>query len=154
MGLEIERKFLLNYLPYDLMVKGVPIQQGYMTNKKNLVVRIRISGDMSFITIKGPTQNATRKEYEYPIPKVDAEQMLNLFCKKPLVKKTRYHIEYKGFEWIIDKFSGDNQGLIVAEIELDAVDQSFAKPDWIGPEVTHEPRYFNSNLIAKPYSTW
>ena len=80
--------------------------------------------------------------------------MLLLFCKKPLIEKTRYKIELKGFEWIIDEFSGDNQGLVVAEIELDSIDQSFEKPDWIGKEVTHDVRYFNSNLIETPYSAW
>ncbi|MBC2703312.1 CYTH domain-containing protein [Desulfobacula sp.] len=154
MAIETERKFLLHYLPSSLLVNSTLIRQGYITNKKDRVVRIRLSGDSAFLTVKGATHNASRKEYEYPIPKQDAKEMLQLFCKKPLIKKTRYQIEFKGFEWIIDLFSGDNQGLVVAEIELDSIDQAFEKPDWIGEEVTHDPRYFNSNLIETPYSAW
>jgi len=154
MAIEIEKKFLLLYLPTSLLVNGTLIRQGYMINKKNMVARIRLSGDQGFLTIKGATCNASRKEFEYPVPKQDAREMLLLFCKEPLIEKIRYQIQFKGFEWVIDEFSGDNQGLVVAEIELDSIDQPFEKPDWIGKEVTHEPKYFNSNLIEKPYSTW
>ena len=154
MALETERKFLLHYLPISLMVNGNLIRQGYMINKKNLTVRVRLSGDQCFLTIKGATCNASRKEFEYPVPQQDAREMLLLFCKKPLIEKTRYKIKFKNFEWIIDEFSCDNQGLVVAEIELDSIDQSFEKPDWIGKEVTHDVRYYNSNLIEKPYSSW
>ena len=154
MAIEIERKFLLNYFPEDLLTRGISICQGYMMNKKDLVVRVRLSGDNAFLTVKGPTCNASRKEYEYPVPQQDAMEMLSIFCKKPLIEKTRYQIEFKGFEWVIDLFSGVNKGLVVAEIELDSIDQLFEKPDWIGKEVTRDPRYFNSNLIEAPYSTW
>ncbi|MBU8910275.1 MAG: CYTH domain-containing protein [Desulfobacterales bacterium] len=154
MAIETERKFLLRYLPSSLLVNSTLIRQGYMTNKKDKVIRIRLTGDSAFLTVKGATRNASRKEYEYPIPQQDAKEMLQLFCKKPLIEKTRYQIEFKGFEWVIDQFSGDNQGLVVAEIELDSIDQPFEKPDWIGKEVTHDLRYFNSNLIETPYSTW
>lgn len=154
MAIEIEKKFLLTYLPPGLEPLGTPICQGYMINKKNRTVRIRISGTLAFLTIKGATCHASRKEFEYPIPQQDARQMLDLFCKKPFIEKTRYQVHHKGFEWVIDRFSGDNQGLVVAEIELDAVDQPFEKPDWVGKEVTCDPRYFNSNLIETPYSTW
>jgi adenylate cyclase len=151
---EIEKKFLLAYLPTPSLTNGIQIIQGYMINQKKMVVRVRLSGDNAFLTIKGATVNAARKEYEYPVPAEDARQMLQLFCEKPLVEKTRYHIEYQGFEWVVDQFSGSNSGLIVAEIELDHIDQVFEKPDWIGKEVTHDPRYYNSNLIQFPYSTW
>ncbi|MBU8848791.1 MAG: CYTH domain-containing protein [Desulfobacterales bacterium] len=154
MAIETERKFLLRYLPSSLLVNSTLIRQGYMTNKKDKVIRVRLTGDSAFLTVKGATRNASRKEYEYPIPQQDAKEMLQLFCKKPLIEKTRYQIEFKGFEWVIDQFSGDNQGLVVAEIELDSIDQPFEKPDWIGKEVTHDLRYFNSNLIETPYSTW
>jgi len=154
MAIEIERKFLLKYLPSSLLTCGTIICQGYMVNKKDMVVRVRLSGDNAFLTIKGITCNASRKEYEYSVPQQDAMEMLSLFCKKPLIEKTRYQIEFKGFEWIIDLFSGSNKGLVVAEIELDSIDQVFEKPDWIGKEVTHDIRYFNSNLIKAPYSTW
>ena len=154
MAIETERKFLLHYLPSSLLTRGTLIRQGYMVTKKNIVVRIRLSGDNAFLTVKGATRNASRKEYEYPVPQQDAMEMLSIFCKKPLIEKTRYQIEFKGFEWVIDLFSGVNKGLVVAEIELDSIDQPFEKPDWIGKEVTHDPRYFNSNLIEAPYSTW
>jgi len=154
MAIEIEKKFLLNYFPKNLMINGIPIIQGYMVNKKNKVVRIRLSGDTGFLTIKGATCNASRKEFEYPVPQQDAKEMLLLFCSKPLIEKTRYKIEFKGFEWIIDEFYGENKGLVVAEIELSSIDQFFEKPDWIGKEVTHDPKYFNSNLIETPYSSW
>ena len=154
MAIEIEKKFLLNYFPTDLLTRGITICQGYMMNKKDLVVRVRLSGDHGFLTIKGATHNGSRKEFEYPVPKKDAEEMIDLFCKKPLIEKTRYHIEFKGFEWVIDKFYGENLGLVVAEIELSSIDQPFETPDWIGKEVTHDPKFFNSNLIETPYSTW
>ncbi|MBC8441004.1 MAG: CYTH domain-containing protein [Deltaproteobacteria bacterium] len=154
MAIEIEKKFLLKHLPSLQLSRGTPIRQGYMVNKNDMVVRVRLSGDNAFLTIKGLTCNASRKEYEYPVPQQDAREMLSLFCKKPLIEKTRYQIEFKGFEWVIDLFSGSNKGLVVAEIELDSIDQPFEKPDWIGKEVTHDPRYFNSNLIKAPYSTW
>jgi len=154
MAIEIEKKFLLNYFPKNLMISGIPISQGYMVNKKNKVVRIRLAGDVGFLTIKGATCNASRKEFEYPVPQQDAKEMLLLFCSKQLIEKTRYKIEFKGFEWIIDEFYGRNKGLVVAEIELSSIDQFFEKPDWIGKEVTHDVRYFNSNLIETPYSAW
>lgn len=154
MAVEIEKKFLLNYLPKALLGKPESICQGYIVNKKNVVVRLRLSGDKAFITIKGPTINNTRKEYEYPLPIEDAKQMLALFCQENRVEKKRYKIDYKGFVWEIDQFTGKNQGLIIAEIELKSVDQKFEKPDWIGKEVSQDARYYNSNLIDNPYSTW
>ncbi|MCK5348463.1 MAG: CYTH domain-containing protein, partial [Desulfobacula sp.] len=138
MAIETERKFLLKHLPSSLLTRGTLIRQGYIVNKKNMVVRIRLSGDNAFLTVKGATRNASRKEYEYPVPQQDAMEMLSIFCKKPLIEKTRYQIEFKGFEWVIDLFSGVNKGLVVAEIELDSIGQSFEKPDWIGKEVTHD----------------
>ncbi len=154
MGIEIERKFLIKHLPSSLMTNGTSISQGYMVNKKDEIVRIRLFGEQAFLTIKGITLNASRKEFEYKIPKQDAREMLSLFCDKKLIKKTRYQIEFNSFEWIIDVFSGNNKGLAVAEIELLSIDQPFKKPDWVGKEVTHDPKYFNANLIKKPYSTW
>ncbi len=128
--------------------------QGYMVARKNMTVRVRLADDKAWLTIKGKTVNAARKEFEYLVPIDDARQMLDLFCEKPCIEKTRYSIEYKGFEWIIDQFSGENSGLIVAEIELNNINQHFEKPDWIGQEITLDPRYYNSNLIKAPYSTW
>jgi len=154
MAIEIERKFLLKHLPSSQLTCGTIIRQGYMVNKKDKIVRIRLSGDYAFLTIKGITCNASRKEFEYRIPQQDAMDMISLFCTKNLIEKTRYQVNFKNFEWVVDLFSGDNKGLVVAEIELLSIDQPFEKPDWIGKEVTHDPRYFNSNLIENPYSTW
>ncbi|MCF6249179.1 MAG: CYTH domain-containing protein [Desulfobacula sp.] len=154
MAIETEKKFLLDHIPSSLLTNGTSISQGYMTKSKECVVRIRILGNQGFLTVKGPTINASRKEFEYPIPLYDAKEMLSLFCKKPFIKKTRYRIYFKEFEWVIDQFKGENMGLVVAEIELDTIDQIFETPDWIGQEVTHDPRYFNSNLIKHPYSAW
>jgi adenylate cyclase len=157
MGIEIERKFLVNQIPSNTS-HGLAICQGYMLNQKNKVVRIRTirnkGGNKGFLTIKGKTIHAQRSEFEYEIPLDDARQMLDLFCEKPVVEKTRFKINFKGFEWEIDLFAGKNKGLIVAEIELDQVNQFFEKPPWAGEEVTHDPRYYNSNLIIHPYSTW
>ncbi|MCP3875764.1 MAG: CYTH domain-containing protein [Desulfobacteraceae bacterium] len=154
MATEIERKFLLKYLPNELLTDSISISQGYMISKNGNVIRIRIFGDESFLTIKGKTVNTARKEFEYPIPREDAKEMLQLLCEKPFIEKIRHTIDHKGFEWVIDEFLGDNQGLIVAEIELGEIDQPFEKPDWIGKEVSHEPKYFNSNLVKNPYSIW
>lgn len=153
MGIEIERKFLVNQLPPDLS-PGLTICQGYMVNQKERVVRVRTKGNKGFLTIKGKTVNTQRREFEYEIPLTDAQQMLDLFCAPPLVEKTRFKIEFKGFEWVIDRFVGENLGLVVAEIELDHESQVFETPPWAGKEVSHDPRYYNSNLIKHPYSAW
>ena len=117
-------------------------------------MRVRSEGDRAYINIKGATVGATRAEFEYEIPLQDAEELLNELCQKPLIEKTRYKIENGGHTWEIDEFFGDNQGLIVAEIELNSEDQDFEKPDWVGEEVTHDPRYFNANLNKHPFSQW
>jgi len=153
MGIEIERKFLVNQLPPDLS-PGLTICQGYMVNQKDRVVRVRTKGNKGFLTIKGKTVNTQRREFEYEIPLTDAQEMLDLFCAPPLVEKTRFKIEFKGFEWVIDQFAGENLGLVVAEIELNHESQPFETPPWAGEEVSHDPRYYNSNLIKHPYSAW
>lgn len=154
MPIEIEKKFLLKYLPEELLLSPSSLSQGYITKKKEKVVRVRISDDSAFLTVKGPSKNAVRKEFEYRVPVEDAREMLELFCKNSLIIKKRYFIEYNGFEWVIDKFSGPNEGLVVAEIELEYEEQLFDLPDWIGEEVTGDARYYNSNLVEHPYTTW
>jgi CYTH domain-containing protein len=153
MGMEIERKFLVDQLPPGLS-PGLDICQGYMVNQEDRVVRIRTKGNKGFLTIKGKTVDIQRREFEYEIPLTDAQQMLDLFCESPLVKKTRFKIDFKGFEWVIDRFAGKNLGLVVAEIELSHPSQVFEIPPWAGREVSHDPRYYNSNLIKHPYSAW
>jgi adenylate cyclase len=153
MALEIEKKFLLNNSDWR-KEQGVMYRQGYLNSVKERTVRVRIIGDKGYLTVKGISRGAVRAEYEYEIPGVEAEAMLDDLCEKPLIEKMRYKIAYKGFVWEVDEFCGENQGLIVAEVELESEDQKFEKPEWIGEEVTGDPRYFNANLVHHPYCKW
>jgi adenylate cyclase len=153
MALEIEKKFLLNNSDWR-KEQGVMYRQGYLNSVKERTVRVRIIGDKGYLTVKGISRGAVRAEYEYEIPGVEAEAMLDDLCEKPLIEKMRYKIAYKGFVWEVDEFCGENQGLIVAEVELESEDQKFEKPEWIGEEVTGDPRYFNANLVHHPYCRW
>jgi len=117
-------------------------------------MRIRIVKGKAFFTIKGKSDGPKRLEFEYMIPIEDANEMLNNLCKKPIIDKTRYKIQYKGLEWEVDEFHGNNKGLIIAEVELQNENQEIETPDWIGMEVTGDPNYYNSNLIRSPYSSW
>lgn len=155
MGIEIERKFLLKDDSWQKEAKDLLVlRQGYIKNSVEKVVRIRTSNKRGFITVKGKTENLSRLEYEYEIPFSDAEEMLDSLCEKPLIEKKRFLIHHRGFNWSVDKFLGLNLGLVVAEIELETEEQPFELPPWTGQEVTWDPRYFNSNLIENPYSTW
>jgi CYTH domain-containing protein len=153
MGIEIEKKFLVKTLPGDL-APGVHICQGYLLNTPEKVVRVRIKGDKGVLTIKGRPVALVRPEYEYEIPVPDARQMMDRFCDGKLIEKYRHTCFYQGMTWVIDRFSGANQGLVVAEIELSAPDQAFSIPPWAGLEVTDDPRYLNANLIHHPYTLW
>ena len=152
MAKEIERKFRVKEGAWR-SAKGTTYRQGYLNSVKERVVRVRTINDKGYLTIKGLTVGATRLEFEYEIPHQDAEQLLDI-CEKPLIEKTRFKVEEGGFIWEIDEFFGENQGLIVAEVELESEDQDFPRPDWVLEEVTGDPRYFNSNLIRKPYKMW
>jgi len=154
MGKEIERKFLVKNDSWRGQVEGRRYRQGYLSTVKERTVRIRTAGDKGFITVKGITVGASRSEYEYEIPLTDANEMLDRLCERPLIEKTRYRIPQGNVAWEIDEFEGDNRGLITAEVELKDEHQSVAFPSWLGQEVTGDPRYFNANLVAKPYSTW
>jgi adenylate cyclase len=153
MGVEIERKFLLAGGGWRALGEPVLLRQGYLCNEPARVVRVRIEGDAAYITIKGKSSGATRGEWEYPIPLGDANELLAL-CELPLVEKYRRKIEFGGNVWEVDEFLGANQGLVLAEIELSSEDQAFEKPDWIGEDVTHDSRYYNSNLVKNPFSGW
>ena len=152
MGIEIERKFLVVGDDWR-QAPAVAYAQGYLNRDKQRTVRVRVVQEQAWLTIKGASAGAVRAEFEYPIPKSDAEQLLTL-CDGPLVRKLRRTIEHAGATWEIDEFQGDNAGLVVAEIELASEQASFERPAWLGDEVTHDPRYFNSNLAAVPWSTW
>jgi CYTH domain-containing protein len=154
MAKEIERKFLLANEQWRGLAEAVPYHQGYLHADRHSTVRVRIAGNEAFLTIKGPTQGASRNEYEYRIPIDDARAMLDELCPQPQIEKLRFTIVYQGFTWEIDEFLGQNQGLIVAEIELDNEQQSFPVPEWIGTEVTGDSRYYNAALCREPFSTW
>ena len=149
---EIEYRFLVEDTSW-LQGEGVRITQGYLNQDKHRTVRLRIAGDNAYLTIKGLTVNATRPEFEYEIPAAHANELM-LLCEGALVEKTRYFVTYEGFLWSVDVFHGLNEGLCIAEIELESEDQPFAKPDWAGPDITREFIYANSSLSVTPYTTW
>ena len=157
MGKEIERKFLVPFLPEGM--GGTNMRQGYLQPEKERAVRVRtIKKDGSkkgFLTIKGigSESGMSRYEFETEIPISDADHLLSI-CDKPLIEKTRYKYEYEDLTWEIDEFHGDNDGLVVAEVELESEDQQFEKPDFIGEEVTGQVKYYNMMLLKDPYTTW
>jgi CYTH domain-containing protein len=152
MAIEIERKFLVVNDTWRSAL-ATYFSQGYLNRDKTRTVRIRVAGDVGFLTVKGKSEGASRAEFEYEIPLVDAKQLLTL-CDGPLIEKYRRKISYQGLVWEVDEFLGDNLGLVVAEVELESEDQEFSKPDWVGEEVTQDARYYNSNLSVAPYNTW
>ena len=152
MGTEIERKFMVKKGAWR-DEKETKYRQGYLSTVKERTVRVRTIEDKGYITIKGISIGASRMEFEYEIPRQDADALLDI-CEKPLIEKNRYKVENGGFVWEVDEFFGENQGLIVAELELENEDQYFPRPGWIGEEVTGDPRYFNSNLVKNPYTKW
>ena len=154
MGVEIERKFLVRDARWKTLGQGMLIRQGYLSSHSDRIVRVRILDKEAVLTIKGRSKGATRGEWEYPIPLADAEVFLDTLCEKPLIEKYRYRIPHDGMTWEVDEFLGENAGLVVAEIELDAEDQAFSIPDWIGDDVTHDARYVNANLLRHPFSKW
>lgn len=152
MASEIERKFLVCGNGWKTNA-GIRVVQGYLSREKEHTVRIRLAGTKAFISVKSTTVGTTRAEFEYEIPVDDGAQLLKL-CDKPLIEKTRHIVVYADMTWEIDEFHGVNTGLIIAEIELKSEVQLFEKPPWLGIEVTEDPRYYNSNLIVHPYSSW
>lgn len=154
MGVEIERKFLVRDDRWRTLAQGVLLRQGYLSSVPERTVRVRIEGERALLTIKGRTVGATRGEWEYPIPLEDARIVLDTVCERPIIEKYRYRISYQGTLWEVDEFLGDNLGLVIAEVELQEEGQPFARPGWIGEEVTHDARYFNTSLLRRPYSTW
>ncbi|ABB58627.1 CYTH domain-containing protein [Synechococcus elongatus] len=154
MATEIERKFLVQGDGWRQGSLGVPYRQGYLLADGNRTIRVRVAGDRGYLTIKGPMLGISRSEYEYPIALADAEEMLASLCQGFLVEKQRYRVEHAGHLWEVDEFQGQNQGLIVAEIELSDPEEVFALPDWVGAEVSHDRRYGNAYLSFTPYCTW
>ncbi|GAA6169264.1 CYTH domain-containing protein [Sessilibacter corallicola] len=154
MAQEIERKFLVDTVKLAKLTGGKEIRQGFIPTSELTVVRVRISGDDAWLTIKGKNEGITRSEFEYVIPKLDAIDMLNELCLEPQVMKNRYCVEYCGYTWEIDVFLGDNKGLIVAEVELEHADDEITLPEWVTQEVTDDPKYYNVNLVRHPYKNW
>ena len=160
-AIEIERKFRVvgeGWRPQ--VVKSVRMAQGYINDmaalreaRQNASVRVRIAGDEAFLNLKSRELGRSRQEFDYPIPVEDAEALLRL-CVGGLVDKVRHYIPQDGLTWEVDEFAGDNAGLVVAELELPAVDTAFGRPDWLGREVTEEQRFYNLALAERPYSRW
>lgn len=154
MPIEIERKFLLASEDWRKEAdQGTIFKQGYLNSQKERTVRIRVAGAKGLITVKGVTVKNSRAEFEYEIPLVDAEELL-LLCEKPLIEKRRYIVMSNGMAWEIDVFEGENQGLILAEVELESEEQEIVLPAWIGEEVSGDARYYNANLVGMPFRTW
>lgn len=154
MAQEIERKYLLKEDSWRNLAEGTVYCQGYIATQDKTTVRVRIVGQQGYLTIKGASIGYSRLEFEYPIPVEDAQEMLNTLCQRPFIEKIRYKIAWGGLIWEIDEFQGLNQGLILAEVELTHSDQDILLPPWIGEEVSHDSRYFNSYLVKHPFSQW
>jgi CYTH domain-containing protein len=154
MAKEIERKFLVTGDNWKGDSRPIHTCQGYLASGGDCTVRVRVQGEKAFLTIKGKTEGVSRDEYEYGIPVGDAEEMLASLCKKPYIEKNRYKITYAGMEWDVDEFLKENEGLVVAEVELESESQQVELPPWIGEEVSHDVRYRNVSLTFHPYSEW
>jgi adenylate cyclase len=155
MGVEIERKFrLINDSWRERVREKTLLRQGYIANTRRASVRVRLAGEAGWLSVKSMTPGLSRAEYEAAIPAVDANEMLDRLCEGPLIEKWRHIVVYQGSEWEIDEFLGENAGLVIAELELDAEDAVFARPPWLGVEVTHDERYYNFRLSEQPYRRW
>lgn len=154
MGVEIERKFLVRSDGWRQAADpGTVFKQGYLCATAERTVRVRLAGDRAWLTMKGESRGARRAEFEYAIPAADAEQLLAL-CTPTVIDKTRYRVPHAGHTWEVDVFAGANAPLVVAEVELTHEDEDVRLPDWLGDEVTGDPRYQNSQLSQQPYATW
>lgn len=153
MGREIERKFLVKDDGWRGLAPGVAYRQGYLPTS-GATVRVRIAGERGYLTIKGPTQGVGRAEYEYEVPLADAKELLDTLCARPQIEKLRHRIPVGQHVFEVDEFAGENQGLVIAEVELQSADEPFERPAWLGEEVSHDPRYFNSALAKRPYRSW
>ncbi|UKE68553.1 CYTH domain-containing protein [Xanthomonas cerealis pv. cerealis] len=161
MAIEIERKFLVTGDGWRVTAQRViPMAQGYINDQaamdsgaQKASVRVRLQGEAAFLNLKSRALGHTRQEFEYPLPLDDARALLAL-CVGGLIDKRRHLVQHQGHLWEVDEFLGDNAGLVVAEIELDSADEAFAKPDWIGAEVTEDARYYNLALASHPFCRW
>lgn len=153
MSIEIERKFLLKGDAWRSLAESAYMCQGYLNTDTDRTVRVRITGEVAQLTIKGRSRGASRAEFEYEIPIDDAKQLMQL-CEQPIIEKHRSRIPVGDIVWEVDEFLGENRGLIVAEVELQSEDQPLELPDWVGDEVTGDERYYNSRLATNPFQSW
>lgn len=155
MALEIERKFLVRGDSWREQADSRELlRQGYLTSGSKCSIRARIAGEQAWLNIKAKRSGMTRLEFEYPIPRADADEILRELCNGPLLEKYRHRIAMGAFVWEVDEFLGANAGLIVAEIELPSEAAQFPRPNWLGEEVTEDERYYNFNLAQQPYGEW
>jgi adenylate cyclase len=155
MGVEIERKFLVDHEKWNAVAKpeGIPYRQGYILSDKQHTVRVRVSDKKGYLNLKSKSSNMSRDEYEYEIPLQDGLEIMKSFTTNG-TEKIRYNIPFEGKLWEVDEFLGDNMGLVVAEIELESEDEQFIKPEWIAIEVTDDGRYTNAALAKHPFKDW
>ncbi|MFZ0456179.1 MAG: CYTH domain-containing protein [Ignavibacteriaceae bacterium] len=151
---EIEYKFIVISDEWKIISKSVYYKQGYLSIDNKRTVRVRLEGEISKLTIKGEKSGPSGKEFEYEIPFDHAVYILENLCFKPLIEKKRYKVNHDGFIWDVDEFLGENEGLVIAEIELDRINQDFTKPVWVGENVTGDPKYKNANLVRNPFKNW
>lgn len=155
MGREIERKFLVTGDAWrSAVVQRRRFEQGYLAITRDCAVRVRLDGDRASLNIKNATLDIERQEYEYSIPPADAREILDTLCVDRSLSKVRHWVGHDGNTWEVDVFEGANQGLVLAEIEIDDRDQRFTIPDWVGREVSGDERYLNSYLAVTPYTSW
>jgi adenylate cyclase len=154
MGKEIERKFLASGDAWRRGAQGTFYRQGYLVASDDCVVRVRVAGEKAHLTIKGRKTGLSCPEYEYPMPVADAAEMLDQICLRPFIEKIRYTLNFKGMSWEIDEFKGENEGLVVAEVELAEEHQIIELPEWVDREVSFDPKYLNMNLMRHPYCRW
>lgn len=154
MGREIERKFLVTGDTWRDGARGIACRQGYLSVDPARTVRVRIMGELGFLTIKGAARGIVRDEFEYNVPVGDAREIMTGMCVGPIIVKTRYTLTHGGREWVVDVFGEENHGLVTAEIELEAEDEQFDVPPWAGTEVTDDHRYANASLVRRPFGMW
>jgi len=154
MAKEIERKFTVDTHKWKPEDAGIRALQGYVPTSGNTAVRVRITDDSAWLTLKGQNRGPVRSEFEYPIPVADAQQILDELCQRPFIDKTRYLVSHAGATWEVDVFEAENEGLVIAEIELASEHQEIVLPPWVVKEVTDDPKYYNANLIKFPFKRW
>ena len=154
MAKEIEKKFTVDTHKWKPEDAGIRVRQGYLPTSGNTAVRVRITDDSAWLTLKGQNRGPVRSEFEYPIPLADAQQILDELCQRPFIDKTRYLVRHAGATWEVDVFEAENAGLVIAEIELASEHQEIVLPPWVVKEVTDDPKYYNANLIKFPFKSW